>query len=118
MLTGGIEPRAGKLYRSTDFEGNVILFFPSCIAHSTLDGAVSRSAMFGVPRMWHAMSPIAPQPYSGNPRHFFGTYAGLYGRIGDPASHAFQSSVSGTASSFTATSGPCTQYLPGRSVHA
>ena len=78
----------------------------------------ARSAMFGVPRMWHAMSPTAPQPNSGNPRHLMRHYAGLYGRISASPSHASQSSVDGTASSFGTTSGPCSQYPSGRFVHA
>ena len=41
-------------------------------AGTTLTGAVRRSAMFGFPRIWHAMSPTAPHPNCGNPRHLIG----------------------------------------------
>ena len=57
-------PRAGKSNRMIDFFGNMKLLAPSFLMHSTLVGAPSRSAMFGAPRMWQAMSPSAPQPKS------------------------------------------------------
>ncbi len=59
-----MEPRAGKSNRMIDFFGNMKLLVPSFMMHSTLVGLPSLSAMFGAPRMWHAMSPRAPQPKS------------------------------------------------------
>src|SRR5262249_58923557 len=63
-FTGGIEPRAGKSNRMTDFFGNMNELAPSLLTHSTLLGAPTRNARFDAPRMWHAMSPSAPQPKS------------------------------------------------------
>ena len=39
IFTGGIEPRAGKSNRITDFFGNMNELVPSCFRHSTLVGA-------------------------------------------------------------------------------
>jgi len=110
-FTGGSGPRAGKSKRMTVLCGKVCLPTPSFLMHSTLVGPVSerRSAMFGVPMMWQAMSPMAPQPYSGNARQWCGAIAGEYGRSGEAASHACQSRCAGTGSGFGSTSGFCGQ---------
>ncbi len=65
-------PRAGKSKRTIDFVGYMKVLVPSFRMHSTLVGAPSRSARFGAPRIWQAMSPIAPQPKSKNPRQLKG----------------------------------------------
>src|SRR5690349_8031099 len=66
-FTGGIFPRAGNSKRVTDFLGNWKGLLPSCEITSTLLGAPSSNAIFTEPRMWHAMSPSAPQPKSKKP---------------------------------------------------
>src|SRR6185295_777721 len=59
--------------------------------------------------LWQAMSPIAPQPKSHQPRHWNGTYALEYGRSVWGPSQAFQSSVGGTSPGFGASVMPCAQ---------
>src|SRR5262245_14259137 len=71
-LTGGILARAGNSKRVTDFFGNWKGLLPSCEITSTLVGAPSIRAMFTDPRMWHAISPSAPQPKSKKPRQLNG----------------------------------------------
>src|SRR5947207_9015743 len=116
ILTGGMEPRAGKSNRMTDFFGNMKELVPSCLRHSTLLGAPSISAMLGAPRMWQAISPSEPQPKSKKPRQAKGAYAGLYGRMFWMPIQESQSSVSGTGASFGGSVKPCGQ--TGRLVHA
>ena len=65
-FSAGMLPCAAKSNRMTDAFGNMKGLMPSFLMHSTLMSLrLDRwSAMFGAPRMWHAMSPSAPQPKS------------------------------------------------------
>src|ERR1019366_676700 len=63
-FNAGMSPYAAKSYRMTEPLGNMKGLTPSFLMHSTLTTfRLERwSAMFGAPRMWHAISPRAPQP--------------------------------------------------------
>src|ERR1035438_2455935 len=66
IFSAGMSPQAAKSYRSPEPFGNMKGLTPSFLTHSTLvTFRFDRcSAMFGAPRMWHAISPSAPQPKS------------------------------------------------------
>src|SRR5579863_3541251 len=93
-----------------------MLLLPTCLTHSTLVGEPSLSAMLGAPRMWQAMSPSDPQPYSKKPRQLNGAILSLYAcGVLMPVQRS-QDMVSGTGISAGQSGRPCGQI--GRLVQA